>query len=83
VPNPTRNVIPTFPARLRELREARGLDRAALAKLAGTSEHSIAKLEIGARSPSLELAARIARALKCKVDDLLQPAKKNSKKFAD
>jgi transcriptional regulator with XRE-family HTH domain len=68
-----RNSIPTFPARLRELRERQGLSREELAHKAGTSEHSVTKLEIGSRAPSLELASRLAAALGCTVDSLLQP----------
>jgi transcriptional regulator with XRE-family HTH domain len=68
-----RNTIETFPARLRELREAKGLSRDQLAVNAGTSSQSIAKLEQGTRSPSLELAWRVAQALGCTLDDLVKP----------
>lgn len=69
-----RNLIETFPARMRELRESRGLTRDQLAVAAATSSHSIAKLEQGVRAPSLELAWRVAKALKCSLDDLVKPA---------
>lgn len=69
-----RNTIETFPGRLRELRERKGLSREQVAVAAGTSSHSVAKLEQGTRSPSLELAWRIAQALGCSLDDLMKPA---------
>jgi len=72
-----RNAIPGFPERLRELREDKGLTRDELAVRAGTSSHSIVKMELGLRYPSLELAWRVAQALGCKVDSLLQPPTKD------
>jgi transcriptional regulator with XRE-family HTH domain len=68
-----RNSIDTFPARLRELREAAGLSRDQLAVAAGTSSHSVTKMEQAKRSPSLELAWRLAQALGCTLDALVQP----------
>jgi transcriptional regulator with XRE-family HTH domain len=68
-----RNTIDTFPARVKELRQLRGLSRDQLAVAAGTSSHSVAKLEQGTRAPSLELAWRLARALGCSLDDLVRP----------
>ena len=68
-----RNSIDTFPARLRELRERKGMTREELAVAAKTSFHSVAKMEQGTRAPSLELAWRVARALGCTLDDLVQP----------
>lgn len=70
----TRNTIETFPARLKQLREGKGMSREALAIAAGTSYHSITKMEQGIRAPSLELAWRVAVALGCTLDDLVQPA---------
>lgn len=69
----SRNSIETFPARVRELREGKGLSRDQLAVAAGTSSHSISKLEQGIRAPSLELAWRIAQALGCSLDALVEP----------
>jgi transcriptional regulator with XRE-family HTH domain len=68
-----RNTIPTFPARLAELRLAAGLSRAVLARAAGTSESAVAMLERGERAPSLELAGRLADVLGVLVDDLRRP----------
>ena len=69
-----RGKIETFPARLKQLREAKGMSREQVAVEAGTSYHSITKLEQGVRAPSLELAWRVAQALGCSLDDLVQPA---------
>jgi transcriptional regulator with XRE-family HTH domain len=68
-----RNAIPTFGARLLELRQRAGLSREALAAASGSSFSGVAMMERGERWPSLELAGRLARALGCLVDDLLQP----------
>ena len=50
------------------------MSRDQLAVSAGTSSHSVAKLEQGMRAQSLELAWRLAKALGCTLDDLIQPA---------
>jgi transcriptional regulator with XRE-family HTH domain len=55
-----RNTIETFPDRLRELREGKGMSRDQLAVAAETSSHS------------LELAWRVAKALGCSLDELVQ-----------
>ena len=49
-----------------EARHARGITQIALAKLSGTTQSVIARLESGnnGRMPSLELLGRIAKALK-------------------
>jgi len=53
-----------FGARIRELRERRGLTREALAAKVGVSAVYVKKLEAGERTaPSLPALARIARAL--------------------
>jgi len=52
-------------------RAKRGMTQAALAKAAGTTQPHIADLESGKHGGSLEIMARIAKALKVKVDDLV------------
>ena len=52
-------------------RAKRGLTQAALAKTAGTTQPHVADLESGKHGGSLEIMARIAKALKVKVDDLV------------
>ena len=51
-------------------RAKRGLTQAALAKAAKTTQPHIADLESGKHGGSLEVMARIAKALKVKIDDL-------------
>ena len=48
----------------------RGMTQAALAKAAGTTQPHVADLESGKHGGSLEMLARIAKALKVKIDDL-------------
>jgi transcriptional regulator with XRE-family HTH domain len=66
-----RGEIPTFPARLKQLREERQLTQVRLAELARTSPTTVAKMEMGQRLPTLELAWRLASALGVSVNDLL------------
>jgi DNA-binding XRE family transcriptional regulator len=54
-------------------RAKRGLTQAALAKAAGTTQPHVADLESGKHGGSLEVMARIAKALKIKIDDLAPP----------
>jgi len=68
-----RNDVPDFPARLKELRQQADLSQEALARLAGTTASSVAKLERGERAPSLDLAGRLADALGVTVDELRRP----------
>ena len=51
-------------------RAKRGLTQAALAKAAGTTQPHVADLESGKHGGSLEIMARIARALRVSLDDL-------------
>lgn len=69
-----RDAIDTLPDRLRELRDRAGLSQSELATAAGTSVHSVAKLERGERFPSLRLARDLAAALGCTIDALCEPA---------
>lgn len=48
-----------------------GMNQETLAKAAGVSRVSIARYESGERVPDVVTAAKIARALGCKVDDLI------------
>lgn len=56
---------------IREFREAAGLTRKQLAEMTGVSEGCIYKYEKGLRCPWLPYVVVIARALGCKVDDLM------------
>lgn len=88
-----RETVETFPARLVELREKMGWSQQELARRAGTSIFSVSKMERGERSPSFEMACRLADALGVTVDSLRKntadvsepkgrgrPQKKNSEK---
>lgn len=56
---------------LRRLREGRGLSQDRLSKLADVSHNTIIKIEIGAiRSPTVDTAQKIARALGVTLDQL-------------
>lgn len=57
---------------IKEIREAAGMSQESLAVASGVTRVSIARYEAGERVPSLEIAARIARALNCKIDDLMK-----------
>ena len=63
-------------AKLRELRKARGMTQAALAKAANVHRITIAKYESGKVDPTLESAERIAAALGCTVNDLIEKTEK-------
>jgi transcriptional regulator with XRE-family HTH domain len=54
-------------------RAKRGLTQASLAKAAGTTQPHVADLESGKQGGSLEIMARIAKALKLSVDKLVVP----------
>ncbi len=51
-------------------RAKRGLTQARLAKAAGTTQPHIADIESGKHGASFDLMARIAKALRVKIDDL-------------
>lgn len=53
----------TFGERLRELREAKGLSREALASASGVPFGTIHGYEIGRRAPSLAATLKLAKAL--------------------
>jgi transcriptional regulator with XRE-family HTH domain len=60
-----------FPNRIRELREAKGLSQYELGQLAGTGNQQISRLEMGARSLTLEWMKRLSAALGCQPWELL------------
>ncbi len=63
-----------FGQRLRREREAKGMTRAALSGAARCHWNTLARVERGEERPSLELAARLARALEVPLDRLLDGA---------
>ena len=53
----------------RLLRETCGLTREHAARECGVSQRMIQGVELGTHQPSLELALRMAKAYRCKIDD--------------
>ena len=60
----------TFKTRMKELRARYDLTQEDLAKEVGVTRQTIVYLEKGTYNPSLDLAHRVAKALKTTVDDL-------------
>ena len=60
---------PTFAERLKALREAAGMNQAALAKASGVSFQAISKFERGDREPSWGIVRKLARALSVSLGD--------------
>jgi transcriptional regulator with XRE-family HTH domain len=58
-------------ARLRAVRRRRGFTLAELAKVVGTSESTLSRLESGERQPTLKLLLPLARALGVPLDELI------------
>lgn len=56
---------------IKKIRLQAGMSQEALALASGVSRISIIRYESGERFPDLETAARIAKALGCKLDDLI------------
>jgi putative transcriptional regulator len=56
--------------KIKEYRKNRGYNIKEFAQKVGISESHLRKIERGVGSPSLKVAVRIAKELKCKLDDL-------------
>ena len=56
--------------KLREHRQARGLDQAELAALVGVRRETIGRLEKGQYNPSLKLAIDISRAVGAPIEEI-------------
>jgi DNA-binding XRE family transcriptional regulator len=56
---------------IKKLRLQAGMSQEMLARESGVSRVAIARYEAGDRVPSIKIAAKIAKALHCKVDDLI------------
>lgn len=61
--------------RIRERRLGNQLTQQALAKRAGISQPSLSSIESDQKRPSLDTAMRLAAALGCKLDDLVENGK--------
>jgi transcriptional regulator with XRE-family HTH domain len=64
-------IVRLFADRLREVRRARGLTQAELARTAHMTASYIGRLEAGGTAPGIDLVARLATALGTTVHDLL------------
>jgi transcriptional regulator with XRE-family HTH domain len=60
------------PEKLKAGREAAGLSQSQLAHIAGVDRTSLNKVERGHRVPTLASLARLAHAIGCTVDDLME-----------
>ena len=56
--------------RLKELRDRKGLTQEGVARAAGVTLGAVRKWERGTRTPSFEMAIRLAGALGCSLDEL-------------
>ena len=59
---------------IRECRKSAGVSRSNLASALRVTQQAIAKWESGSAAPKWEMAPKIARVLKCKIDDLFADA---------
>lgn len=57
---------------IKEIRSARGMTQNELAERLHTTVATISRYESGQREPTLTIAAEIAAALNCSVDDLVE-----------
>lgn len=74
MPTPPKNVVLSkkmLGARLRAVREQRGLSQGKLARLAGTHPQSISQIERGIRGVTVQQVVKIARALRLSTDEIL------------
>lgn len=65
-------IIKRLAMRLKRLRAERGLTQEVLAKRSGMSHGYLARLEIGMHDPSLNTLAKLAKALKVTVGELVK-----------
>lgn len=56
---------------IKDKRIAANMSQKELAQASNVSRVAITRYETGERVPSIEIAAKIAKALNCKVDDLI------------
>lgn len=61
-----------FSRGLRKLRSDKELTQAELARKTGVTQAAISRYEDGSALPSLDTAVRIAEALRCSLDELLE-----------
>ncbi len=64
---------------MKQLREARGITQAQMAKLAGVPRPTWANLESGGANPTLAVLVRVASALQISVEELIAPPRATAK----
>ena len=57
---------------IKDMRIAANMSQEELAQASNVSRVAITRYETGERVPNIEIAARIAKALGCKLDDLIE-----------
>jgi transcriptional regulator with XRE-family HTH domain len=70
-PPTTAALVARLSARLRAIRERRGLTQDALGKVSGLSQMAVSHFETGRRLPCAENLVALCRALDCSADYLL------------
>lgn len=65
------NVAEVFGARLREVRQERGLTQVQVGERTGIAQNHISEIERGIRVPSVVTMLRLAAALECDPTDLV------------
>lgn len=68
-------------ANIRELREARGLTQAQIARIAGVPRPTWANLESGAANPTLAVLIKVADGLQVSLEELITPPRSSSRFF--
>src|SRR6266508_2684318 len=69
-PQQERQDLPEYENRLRAKRQALGLSQKQLADLAGITRQAVSAVEANQYSPATSVALQLARALRCRVEDL-------------
>jgi molybdopterin molybdotransferase/putative molybdopterin biosynthesis protein len=69
-PQQERQNLPEYENRLREKRQALGLSQKQLADLAGITRQAVSAVEANQYSPATSVALQLARALRCRVEEL-------------
>ncbi len=64
--------------KLAEVRRKRGMTQSELAKAVGLAQASISTLESGETKPAFETLIKLARALDCSLDDLVDMGAESS-----
>jgi transcriptional regulator with XRE-family HTH domain len=57
---------------IRPVRQARGVSQSELARRTGMAQSNLSAIETHTREPSIGVLLRIARALRCSLDDLVE-----------